>query len=110
VGKKPVFTDSEVITLMLAQDYIPFPNEIQYVKFIRANYLYLFPKLVDQSQFNRRARSLQLLVEQLRRDWIVQKGWNSQAQYLRDTKCYKGHIDFLITPRSAAFSVVLKKT
>jgi hypothetical protein len=61
---------------------------------------------------------LRLLVEQLRRDWIVQKGWNSQAQYLLDTKpvpmmgykCYKGHSDFLITPRSTAFSVVLKKT
>jgi hypothetical protein len=64
-GKKPEFTDSEVIILMLAQDYIPFPNETQYVEFIRANYLDLFPKLVDQSQFNRRARSLRLLVEQL---------------------------------------------
>jgi len=27
VGSKPVFTDSEVMTLMLAQDYIPYFNE-----------------------------------------------------------------------------------
>ena len=69
-GAKPVFTDSEVITLMLAQDYIPFPSETQFLGFIRANYLDLFPNLLDQSQFNRRARALRLLVEQLRRHWI----------------------------------------
>lgn len=85
-GKKPVFRDSEVITLVLAQDFIPYPAETQYLEFIRANYLSLFPKLVDQSQFNRRARALQLLVEELRRYWIVQKGWHLQTNYLLDTK------------------------
>jgi hypothetical protein len=44
---KPEF--SEVITLMLAQDYIPYPSETQYIGFMRANYLDLFPKLLDQS-------------------------------------------------------------
>jgi len=85
-GAKPIFSDSEVITLLLAQDYIPFPSETQFIGFIRANYLDLFPRLVDQSQFNRRTRALRLLVEQLRRDWIQQKGWHLQAQYLLDTK------------------------
>jgi len=28
-GAKPDFSDSEVITLMLAQDYIPYPSETQ---------------------------------------------------------------------------------
>jgi len=42
-GTKPDFTDSEVITLMLAQEYIPFPSETQYSGFIHANYLSLFP-------------------------------------------------------------------
>jgi hypothetical protein len=55
-GRKPEFKDSEVMTLMLAQDFIPFPSETQYIGYLRANYLGLFPKLVDQSQFNRRAR------------------------------------------------------
>jgi len=73
-GAKPEFTDSEMITLMLAHEFIPYPSKTQYLGFIRANYLALFPKLVDQSQFNRRARALRLLVEQLRRDWLVQKG------------------------------------
>jgi len=57
VSKKPVFKDSEVISLVLAHDFIPYPAETQYVEFIRANYLALFPKLVDQSQFNRRVRA-----------------------------------------------------
>ena len=85
-GSKPVFTDSEVITLMIVQDYIPYPSETQYIEFVRANYLELFPKLLDQSQFNRRARGLRLLVEQLRRYWIREKGWHHQTQFLLDTK------------------------
>jgi hypothetical protein len=85
-GAKPEFSDSEVITLMIAQDYLPFPGETQYIGFIRANYLSLFPKLLEQSQFNRRARALRLLVEQFRRDWILRKGWHLEAQFLLDTK------------------------
>ena len=85
-GAKPEFGDSEVITLLLAQDYIPYPSETQFIGFMRANYLNLFPKLSDQSQYNRRARSLRLLVEQFRRYWIVRKGWHLQAQFLLDTK------------------------
>jgi len=85
-GKKPEFSDSEMMTLMLAQDFIPYPSETQYVGFIRANYLALFPKLVDQSQFNRRARALRLLLEQFRRYWILQKGCHLGTHYLLDTK------------------------
>jgi hypothetical protein len=102
VGKKPIFKDSEVISLVLAHDFIPYPAETQYVEFIRANYLALFPRLVDQSQFNRRARALRLLVEELRRFWIIQKGWHLRSCYLMDTKPvpvvgykrFKNHSDF----------------
>ncbi len=75
-----------MITLMLVQEFIPFPSETQYVGFIRANYLALFLRLVDQSRYNRRARSLRLLVEQLRRYWIVQKGWHLNNHFLLVTK------------------------
>jgi len=85
-GARPEFSDSEVMTLMIAQDYIPYPSETQYIGFLRANYLALFPKLLDQSQFNRRARALRLFVEQFRRYWIIRKGWHLQAQFLLDTK------------------------
>ena len=85
-GAKPEFSDSEVITLLLTMDFIPFPSETQFLAYIRANYLALFPKLLDQSQYNRRARSLRLLVEQLRRSWLVQLGVLQQGSYLLDTK------------------------
>lgn len=85
-GAKPEFKDSEMISLMLVQEEISFPSETQFVGLIRANYLALFPKLVDQSQYNRRARALRFLVEQLRRYWVVQKGWHLQTRFLLDTK------------------------
>jgi hypothetical protein len=85
-GAKPEFSDSEVITLLLAMDFIPFPSETQFLGFIRANYLALFPRLIDQSQFNRRARALRLLVEELRRTWLVQLGVFHHTRFLLDTK------------------------
>ena len=86
VSKKPIFKDSEVITLMFADEFIPYPAETQYIEFIRANHLSLFPKSADPSQFNRRARVLRLSVEQLRRFWIVRKGWHLQSEHPLDTK------------------------
>ena len=85
-GSKPRFSDSEVMTLLLLMDYLPFPGETQYLGFIRANYLELFPELVDQSQFNRRTRALRLLVEELRRYWAGLLGFLGQTEYLLDTK------------------------
>lgn len=85
-GCKPGFSDSEVLTLLLAMDYLPFPGETQFLGYIRANYLTLFPKLVDQSQFNRRARALRLLLEQLRRHWVLLLGAATETQFLLDTK------------------------
>lgn len=57
-GAKPEMSDSEVMTLALMMDYLPFPGETQFIGFIRANYGQWFPKLLDQSQFNRRLRKL----------------------------------------------------
>lgn len=85
-GSKPTFSDSEMITLMLAEDFIPYPGEQQFVGYIRANYRALFPKMVDQSQFNRRARGLRLVVEALRRDWLVELGIEHAEHFLLDTK------------------------
>ncbi len=34
-GRKPEFKDSEVMTLMLAQDFIPYPSETQYITSVR---------------------------------------------------------------------------
>lgn len=85
-GRKPRFSDSEVLTLLLLMDFVPFPGETQFLGFIRANYLALFPELVDQSQFNRRARSLRLMLEALRRSWADEQGLTARQTYLMDTK------------------------
>lgn len=49
VGAKPDFSDSERLTLMLLQEFIPYPGETQYVAYSRANQRREFPKLVNQS-------------------------------------------------------------
>lgn len=86
VGRKPRFSDSEVMTLMIAEDYIPYPGETQYLGYIRANHGELFPDLLDQSQFNRRARGLRYMVEALRWDWLMALGIDQNQTYLIDTK------------------------
>ena len=85
-GCKPEFSDREVMTLLVAMDYFPYPGETQFLGFIRANSLFLFPKLLDQSQFNRRVRGLRLLVEELRKHWITMLGATQETQFLLDTK------------------------
>ena len=86
VGTKPIFSDSEMITLMVAADFFGYNSETQFLNYVRANHLDLFSQLVDQSQFNRRARNLRLLVEELRRYWVCQLGVTNQHQFLLDTK------------------------
>ena len=85
VGRKPEFSDSEMITLV-AEDYIPYPGETPYLVYIRANYGELFPKLVDQSQFNQHARSLRHLIKAMRQDWLIELGVDHAETYLMDTK------------------------
>ena len=85
-GPQPIFSDSEMLTLLLAMDYFPYPGEQQFLGFIRANYLGLFPQLLVQSQFNRRARRLEGLLEQLRRFWVQQMGYHFEQMLVMDTK------------------------
>jgi hypothetical protein len=85
VGSKPEFSDSEMLTLMLAIDFFEFTRERRFVEFIRANYLALFPKLLDQSQYNRRACSLRYLLNELRQDWAAELGVQFEQHFLLDT-------------------------
>ncbi|MDH6098591.1 hypothetical protein NWP21_06985 [Anabaenopsis sp. FSS-46] len=62
----PKFTDSEMLTLL--------------------NDWRLFPKLLDQSQFNRRARRLEGMLEELRRFWLRDLGAIFECTLLLDTK------------------------
>jgi hypothetical protein len=75
-----------MLTLMLAQDVIHYPDETQFVAFMRANYSFLFPRLIDQSQFNRRARGLRWLLDRLRQTWGNRLGVVNPKRLLVDTK------------------------
>ena len=85
VGVRPTFSDSEMLTLMLAIDFFEFSSERRYRCFVEANYLSLFPKLLDQSQYNRRARSLRYVLNELRKDWITDLGIQMENHFLLDT-------------------------
>lgn len=85
-GQKHEFRDSEVMTIMIAMDFIPFPSERQFVAYLRANHLALFPKLLDQSQFNRRTRAIAPLLEEFRQHWLVHLGVTLGCAGLLDTK------------------------
>lgn len=67
-------------------DFLGCESETQFLAFVRANYLSLFPKLCDQSQFNRRARRLRFIVEELRRRWLQHLGATDDLYLLLDTK------------------------
>ena len=85
-GAKAEMSDSEIITLALVMDYLPFPGETQFIGFIRANYREWFPDLLSQSQFNRRLRKLEQMLEMLRRKWVRQLGGENATSFVIDTK------------------------
>jgi hypothetical protein len=73
-GAKPRFSDSEVLTLSLAQHWCGFATEREWLRFINSNHRALFPRLVSQSEFNTRARNLCWVMNQLHRFVLEQLG------------------------------------
>ncbi len=88
-GKKPLFSDSEVMTLSIAQRWLGMNEEREFLRLVRNNYLPLFPRLVfprliGQSQFNRRARGLCWLIHRMRQHLVVQMGITASPCQLID--------------------------
>ncbi len=75
VGAKPIFSDSEVVTLSIAEHWLGYNDEREFLRFMRHNYLALFPRLLSQSQFNRRTRNLCWVINAMRRDIVESMGW-----------------------------------
>jgi hypothetical protein len=65
-GPEPSFADSEVLTLAIGQPFNGTHFERAWVRYVRNNLKHLFPKMLSQSQYNRRVRMLFRLLEQLR--------------------------------------------
>lgn len=57
-GRPPKLTDSELITLAVAQVLLGMPNDRQFLALARWRLGHLFPVLIDQSNDNRRLRAL----------------------------------------------------
>jgi len=85
VGRKPIFTDSELLTLMIFNEFMTFKSERKFVGYIYANHLDMFPDMVDQSQFNRRSCSLRLILNQLREHIAQQLDVHLASLYVLDT-------------------------
>jgi hypothetical protein len=58
-GRKPDLHDSEVLTLMLVAQWHPSPSERYVGGYAVKHWRAYFPRLLSQSQFNRRTRDLQ---------------------------------------------------
>lgn len=103
IGRKEEMTASEILTLIVAMDFLEFTSERRYLEFVRANYKPLFPKLLDQSQYNRRTRELTSILDALRLTWADDLGLAFQKYFLLDTtpvitigyRRDKSHSDFL---------------
>jgi len=57
-GRPPKLTDAELITLAVAQVLLGMPNDRQFLALARWRLGHLFPRLIDQSGYNRRLRGL----------------------------------------------------
>jgi hypothetical protein len=57
-GRPPKLTDSELITLAVAQVLLGMPNDRQFLALAKWRLGHLFPRLIDQSGYNRRLRAL----------------------------------------------------
>jgi hypothetical protein len=57
-GRPPKLTDAELIALAVAQVLLGMPNDRQFLALARWRLGHLFPRLIDQSGYNRRLRAL----------------------------------------------------
>ena len=85
-GRKPALSVSETVTILLAMDMVPFPSERGFLAFLRANHPTLFPQLPVLSQFNRHARAVRGVLEQLRQTWLAHWAAAEERQLILDTK------------------------
>ena len=70
-GKKPNFSDAEVITLSLLSECLMYDSENYLFAMMHKNYKSQFPHLIERSRYNRRRRALAHCKEQVRQ-YLVQ--------------------------------------
>jgi hypothetical protein len=85
-GRPPALSVSETVTILLAMDMLPFPSERGFLAFLRSQHPTLFPQLPVLSQFNRRARAVWRVLEQLRQTWLTDLAMDTERTFILDTK------------------------
>lgn len=83
-GTKPAFTDIEVITLNVVGQMFT-DSEKSWHRFIKKNFLVLFPKLISRSRYHRRSKNLQQLTELMRQLLIQLLEMDIEALHLMDS-------------------------
>jgi hypothetical protein len=85
-GPAPALSDSEVLTLAICAEWGPWDSERGFWRFARRRLGHLFPRLVDQSEFNRRRRSLYPALATVQRAVARRLGVHLERERLLDTK------------------------
>lgn len=63
----PCFSDSEVITLAIVAEIMGCDSHKAWISFVRKNYLYLFPELLDRTRYGKRLARMNMVIEKIRR-------------------------------------------
>ncbi len=85
-GPAPTLSDSEVLTLAICAEWGPWDSERGFWRFAQRRLRHLFPRLVDQSEFNRRRRSLYPALAAIQRAVAERLGAHLERERLLDTK------------------------
>jgi Transposase DDE domain len=85
-GPAPVLSDSEVLTLAICAEWGMWDSERGFWRFAGGRLRHPFPRLVDQSEFNRRRRSLYPALAADQRAVAERLGAHLERERLLDTK------------------------
>jgi hypothetical protein len=72
------------MTLSIAQHWLGIADQCKFLRVLKNKFLPLFPRLVTQGQFNRRARNLCWLIHALRQHLVAQRGIQATTCHLID--------------------------
>jgi len=83
-GPTPTFSDIEIITLNVVGQMFT-DSEKAWHRFIKKNFLPLFPKLISRSRYHRRSKDLQQLTEVMRQILVDKLGMYFEDWHLMDS-------------------------
>ena len=85
-GPAPALSDSEVLTLAICAEWGAWDSERGFWRSARGRLRHLFPRLVEQSEFNRRRRALYPALAAIQRAVARKLGAHLERERLLDTK------------------------